>query len=232
MKKIGIIGAMEEEVIIIRDKMDNKEAYKIAGMDFYKGFLNNTELVIVQCGIGKVNAAVCTQALIDHFNVDYIINTGVAGGIYSQLEIGDIVISEDAVQHDFDTRAFGYPLGVIPRMEESFFRADDHLVQLAHQSSKNLNLKANVYIGRIASGDQFISDVNENRRIWENFNAYCTEMEGAAIAQTCYLNKIPFVIIRAISDKADHSAEVNFQEFVNEAAKNSSDLIIEILNNI
>jgi len=229
MYRIGIIGAMEEEVTLLRNKIKEKELYQIAGMDFYKGIIDNNEMVVVRCGIGKVNAAVCTQALIDNFKVDYIINTGVAGAIYSELEIGDIVISEDAIQHDFDTRAFGYPIGVIPRMEESFFKADDKLIDIAYESSKKLNLKCKVYIGRIASGDQFISDVDKNRRIWELFNAYCTEMEGAAIAQTCYLNKVPFVIIRAISDKADQSAKVNFQEFVDEAAKNSNDIIIEIL---
>lgn len=229
MYRIGIIGAMEEEVTLLRNKIKEKELYQIAGMDFYKGIIDNNEMVVVRCGIGKVNAAVCTQALIDNFKVDYIINTGVAGAIYSELEIGDIVISEDAIQHDFDTRAFGYPIGVIPRMEESFFKADDKLIDIAYESSKKLNLKCKVYIGRITSGDQFISDVDKNRRIWELFNAYCTEMEGAAIAQTCYLNKVPFVIIRAISDKADQSAEVNFQEFVDEAAKNSNDIIIEIL---
>ncbi|WP_058485895.1 5'-methylthioadenosine/adenosylhomocysteine nucleosidase [Defluviitalea phaphyphila] len=232
MSKIGIIGAMEEEVIILRNKMHNKELKNIAGMDFYKGELEKQEVVLVRCGIGKVNAAICTQALIDNYHVDYIINTGVAGAVYKDLDIGDIVISSDCVQHDFDTTAFGEPIGIIPRMDESFFKSDEKLVKIAKDSAKKLSLKQKVYIGRIASGDQFISNLKQKETIWNNFNAYCAEMEGAAIAHTCYLNKVPFVIIRAISDKADHSADINFQEFVHKAAKNSNEMIIEILKNI
>lgn len=232
MSNIGIVGAMEEEVILLRDKINDKKIIRIAGMDFYKGRVENKEVVLVRCGIGKVNAAICTQALIDYFKVDCVINIGVAGGIYEKLEIEDIVISKDAVQHDFDTTTFGDPLGVIPRMDESFFKADEKLTDMALKCSKKISLKSKVYVGRIASGDQFISDVNQNRSIWDHFNAYCAEMEGAAIAHTCYLNKIPFVIIRSISDKADHSADVNFQEFAKKAAKNSNDIIMEMLNNL
>lgn len=232
MSKIGIIGAMEEEVTALRNKMSNKELKQIAGMDFYQGILEDQEVVLVRCGIGKVNAAICTQALIDTFHIQYIINTGVAGGIYEKLDIGDIVISSDGVQHDFDTTAFGDPIGIIPRMDESFFKADDQLIQLAKESAKNLPSNPKVYVGRIASGDQFISGSKQKERIWNHFQAYCAEMEGAAIAHTCYLNQIPFVIIRSISDKADHSADINFQEFVVEAAKNSNDMLIEILKRI
>ncbi|NLM12191.1 MAG: 5'-methylthioadenosine/adenosylhomocysteine nucleosidase [Epulopiscium sp.] len=232
MSKIGIIGAMEEEVTALRNQMQNKELKQIAGMDFYQGILEDKEIILVRCGIGKVNAAICTQALIDHFHVQYIINTGVAGGIYEKLDIGDIVISSDTVQHDFDTSAFGDPIGTIPRMDESFFKADSKLVELAEKCAENLPSKPNVYIGRVASGDQFISSSKQKQNIWDNFNAYCAEMEGAAIAHTCYLNKIPFVIIRSISDKADHSADINFQEFVKEAARNSNEMIIEILKSL
>ncbi|HHW67493.1 MAG: adenosylhomocysteine nucleosidase [Epulopiscium sp.] len=232
MSKIGIIGAMEEEVTILRNQMQNKELKQIAGMDFYQGTLEGKEVILVRCGIGKVNAAICTQALIDHFHAQYIINTGVAGAIYEKLDIGDIVISSDCVQHDFDTSVFGDPLGTIPRMDESFFKGDSKLIELASQCAKNLPSKPNVYVGRVASGDQFISSLKQKQTIWDNFNAYCAEMEGAAIAHACYLNKIPFVIIRSISDKADHSADVNFQEFVKEAAKNSNEMILEILKSI
>ena len=232
MKTIGIIGAMEEEIIVIRRKMTIKETKTIASMEFYVGEMEGQEIVLVRCGIGKVNAAVCAQVLVDCFDVSYIINTGVAGGLHPDVNIGDIIISSDTVEHDMDVTAFGHEKGYIPRMDKQFFKADQWLVEIAEKSAEQIKGSQKVYVGRIASGDQFISSMKVKEEIYTNFTAYCAEMEGAAIAHTCFLNKVPFVVIRAISDKADQSAEVNFDDFVNVAARNASKIIQEMIGEI
>ena len=226
---IGIIGAMEEEVNALKRKIEIKEIKSIAGMSFLEGTLEGKEVVVVKCGIGKVNAAVCTQILIDKFEVSAIINTGVAGGLYPKINIGDIVISSDTVQHDVDAVVFGYEKGAIPRMDTTFFEADQKLVEIAKKAAEKVKGDHDVYVARIASGDQFISSMTVKEDIYSTFTAYCAEMEGAAIAHTCYLNKVPFVIIRAISDKADQNADENFDEFVIMAAKNASKMIENII---
>lgn len=229
MNLIGIIGAMEEEVMALREKMDIKEVRSIASLDFLIGTLNNKEIVLVRAGIGKVNAAVCTQILIDVFYVDAIINTGVAGALSPKLEIGDIVISSEAIEHDFDASAFGHGLGVIPRMDTSVFTSDEHLVKIASEAGEALPSSTNLYVDRIVSGDQFIAGMERKKVLVEEFKGFCTEMEGAAIAHVAYLNKVPCVIIRSISDKADDSAEVNFAEFTKLAALNSCKMIERML---
>lgn len=232
MSTIGIIGAMEEEIIAIRRKMNINETVNIASMDFYVGEINKQKIVLVRCGIGKVNAAVCTQVLIDKFDTSYIINTGVAGGLYPDINIGDIIISSDTVEHDMDATVFGYEKGHIPRMDTHFFEADKWLVEIARKAAQELQGEHKVYVARIASGDQFVSSMEVKDNIYTTFTAYCAEMEGAAIAHTCFLNKVPFVVIRAISDKADQSADVNFDEFVNLAAKNASNMIEAMIKEI
>ena len=229
---IGIIGAMDEEVISLKRKMTVKEMRTIASMEFCTGSIEDKEVVIVRCGIGKVNAAICTQILIDQFQVKCIINTGVAGGLHPEINIGDIVISSDTVEHDMDASAVGNPRGEIPRMNKTYFEADDRLVKIAQEAAKSLTGDHQVLVGRVASGDQFISSVRVKEEIYSVFTAYCAEMEGAAIAHTCYLNQVPFVIIRAISDKADHSADINFEEFVSLAAKNASKMIEGMLGEL
>lgn len=230
MKTVGIIGAMEEEIDILKSKIEMVAAKNIVGVDFYMGKLHGKNIIIVRSGIGKVNAAICTQVLIDMYGVDYVINTGVAGSISKELEIGDIVVSDDLVYHDFDTTAVGDQIGVIPRMSCSFFKADEELIRIAKETSKTVLDKNKMYVGRIASGDQFVASKETKAHIWNNFKAYCVEMEGAAIAHTCFLNKIPFVVIRSISDKADSKATVSFDTFVKMAAKKSSDIVEEMLN--
>lgn len=229
MGKTGIIGAMEEEVLALKEKLKVSEVRSIASLEFYVGSLNNKEVVLVRAGIGKVNAAICTQLLIDCFNVVAVINTGVAGALSEDLDIGDIVISSDTVQHDMDASGFGYDLGVIPRMAESHFKADKRLIRIAEKASEVLSMKTNVHTNRILSGDQFISDHQKKKELVETFKGYCVEMEGAAIAHACYVNKIPFVIIRSISDKADDSAEVNFSQFTQLAAANSCKMIEKMI---
>jgi len=213
MNKIGIIGAMDEEVHIIKNQMQEVEIKRIASMEFYEGKLQGKAVVVVRCGIGKVNAAVCTQILADLYQVDVVINTGVAGSLRNEIDIADIVLSTDALQHDMDATGFGYEPGVIPRMEQSIFEAEERLLTLAKTVCEEVIPEVGVHTGRIVTGDQFISDNAKKTWLVEKFAGYCTEMEGAAIAQAAYLNQIPFLIIRAISDKADHSAEMSYAEF-------------------
>lgn len=213
MNRIGIIGAMEEEVNIIKNQMQDVTIQSIASMDFSEGLLKGKEVIVVRCGIGKVNAAICTQILADRYQVEAVINTGVAGSLRNEIDIADIVLSTDTLQHDMDATGFGYEPGVIPRMEQSIFDADKRLLALAKEVCNKVIPEVGVHTGRVVSGDQFISDSKKKTWLVEKFQGYCTEMEGAAIAQAAYLNHLPFLIIRAISDKADHSAEMAYSEF-------------------
>lgn len=228
MKILGIIGAMDEEVSILKDKMEEKEVVSIASMEFHKGKLEGKDVVIVRSGIGKVNAAVCTQILVSVFHVDCVINTGVAGSLRNEINIGDIVLSKDALNHDMDATGFGYEPGMIPRMDVSIFEADEKLLQLAKQVNEEVNNDISTYIGRVVSGDQFISDKERKDYLVEQFQGYCTEMEGAAIAQAAYLNQIPYLVIRAISDKADNSAEMDYSEFERKAIEHTVKLVTRL----
>lgn len=228
---LGIIGAMEVEIESLKQKMNNVMTRNIAGMAFCSGMLNNKKVVVVRSGVGKVNAALCTQALVDNYDVKAIINTGIAGSLKSEINIGDIVLSTDMVQHDMDATGFGYDIGVIPQMEVSNFGADDNLRKLALKCCQQVNPDISVFEGRIVSGDQFVSDKEKKNWIFEHFQGYCTEMEGAAIAQGAYLNGVPFLIVRAISDKADDSATMDYPEFEKMAVANSVKLIEAICNN-
>lgn len=232
MSVTGIIGAMEEEVNILKSKMQVEKIVKKASMEFYKGILQDKEVVIVRSGISKVNAAVCAQILIDDFSVNRVINTGIAGSLQNKIDIGDIVISSDALQHDVDATGFGYALGVIPRMETSTFVADEELVALAKKVCEKEIPDITAHIGRVVTGDQFISEQSVKEKIEENFHGYCTEMEGASIAQVAYLNHIPFVILRAISDKADDSATVDYPTFEKKAIEHSVILVENMLKEL
>ena len=211
MEKYGIIGAMESEVRELCGELVNKEIVEFAGLSFSTGFLENKEVVIVKSGIGKVNAALCAQALILKFGVTKIINTGIAGAFAKGLGVFDFVVSTAAVYHDFDTTAFGYKIGQVPGLPESF-TADEKLAEAAVVAFGKTAFakKYKVIKGVVASGDQFISDSSVKKRIKSNFEPACVEMEGCAIAQTCYLNKVPFVIVRCMSDMADESVEQTY----------------------
>ena len=226
---IGIIGAMEEEVIKLKASMQDVKVTTKASMEFNQGYLQGKEVVVVRSGIGKVNAALCTQILADDFKVEVIINTGIAGSLNSELNIGDIVLSTDALQHDVDAVAFGYAPGVIPRMETSIFVAKDALVTLAKQVCEKVNPDIRVFTGRVVSGDQFIADQSMKERLITTFQPMCTEMEGAAIAHAAYLNQIPFLIVRAISDKADNSAEMDYPTFEAKAIEHTVKLITALV---
>lgn len=225
---IGIIGAMEEEVAKLTAQMEDVTIIRQACMEFHTGKLCDRNAVVVRSGIGKVNAAICTQILADRFKVDLVINTGIAGSLDARIDIGDIVLSTDSMQHDMDAAAFGYPLGVIPRMETSVFPADPHLISLARAACEKVNPEIHVFTGRVVSGDQFIADDAKKQFLLTQFEPMCTEMEGAAIAQAAYLNKIPYLIIRAISDKADGSAHMDYPAFEAAAITHTVNLVLEL----
>ena len=232
MKKIGIIGAMELEVEALKEQMDVKNIVEKASMKFYEGTLRGKDVVIVQCGIGKVNAGICVQILADLFQVDAVINTGVAGSLRAEINIGDIVVSTDACEHDMDVTALGYKKGIIPQMKESFFKADRQLVEAAIEVCREVNPDINVYEGRVLSGDQFISGEEIKNKLIDLFDGSCTEMEGAAIAHAAFLNEIPYVVIRAISDKADGSAHLDYPEFERAAAAHSAKLVENLVKRL
>ena len=225
---LGIIGAMDEEVAKVKEQMQNVDVMTKATMEFFKGTLGGKQVVVVRSGIGKVNAAMCAQILVDEYHVDAIINTGIAGSLNAAIDIGDIVLSTDTLEHDMDAVAFGYPVGQIPRMDTLSFEADAELRAVAKAACEKVNPEVKVFEGRIVSGDQFISDKAKKQWLVENFAGYCTEMEGAAIAHAAYLNNVPFLIIRAISDKADDSASVDYPTFEAKAIEHSVNLMIEM----
>lgn len=228
-KRTGIIGAMEEEVSQLKEKMENISRTVRAGMEFLEGAIGGQSVIVVRSGIGKVNAAVCTQILCGEFHADRIINTGIAGSLDADIDIGDIVISLESVQHDVDATGFGYAPGIIPRMETSVFPADGALAELAAGICREVNPDIRVFSGRVVSGDQFISDKAKKDWIKKNFGGLCVEMEGASIAQAAWLNGVPYLVIRAISDKADDSAQMAYDEFEAQAIRHTVALMTGLL---
>ena len=229
---IGIIGAMEEEVAVLKTRMEVEEVVNYASMEFCKGTLCGKQVVIVRSGIGIVNAGICAQILVDKFNVDKIIHTGIAGSLDAQIDIGDVVVSTDLVEHDMDATLFGDPLGQVPRMDTFSFPADPELVEKAVVANEEANPDIKTFTGRIVSGDQFVSSPEVKEKLVAHFQAKCTEMEGAAVAHAAYLNKISCVIIRAISDKADNSATMDYPTFEKLAIERSVRLVKNLLPRI
>lgn len=225
MKKLGIIGAMTVEVETLKDALADMSAVQRAGMTFYQGKLEGLSVVVAQCGVGKVNAALCVQILCDCFGVTHIVNTGVAGSLCAELDIGDFVISCDAMYHDFDCHNLNpdYPVGQVPGMAVHAYPADKTLVDYAYGAAEQVH-EGHARIGRVASGDQFICSKEIKNKIIENTKALCTEMEGTAIAHAAWRNQVPFVVIRAISDKADDSAEMDYPTFENIAARRCAEV--------
>ena len=229
---IGIIGAMEEEVAALKEIMEIEEQVTYASMNFCKGKLCGKDVVVVRSGVGKVNAGICAQILVDKFNVDVLINTGIAGSLDAKIDIGDVVISTDLVEHDMDASVFGDPVGQVPRMDTFAFPADPVLVGKAMAANEEANPDIKTFAGRIVSGDQFVSSSEVKDRLVSLFGAKCTEMEGAAIAHAAYLNKVSCVIIRAISDKADNSATMDYPTFEKKAIQHSVRLVQNLLPRI
>lgn len=223
MTKLGIIGAMAIEIETLKENMKDMRLSCHAGMEFWEGNLEDLPVVVVQCGVGKVNAAMCTQILCSCYGVTHLVNTGIAGSLSAQLDIGDLVVSRDAMYHDFDCVHFGYEMGKVPGMDVVSFPADEVLIRYAHAAAESVN-PGHVTIGRVASGDQFVAEKPLKEQIISRTQGLCTEMEGAAIAQTAYRNGLPFVILRAISDKADDSAEMDYPTFERIAAHRCADV--------
>ena len=218
--KLGIIGAMDVEVATLKEAMTEKTETTVAGSVYCEGILEGLQVVVVQCGVGKVNAALCVQALCDRFSVTHVVNTGIAGSLDAELDIGDFVISRDAVYHDFDCHILNpvYVVGQVPGLSVRAFPADEGLVKLAYAAADTL-CPGHAKIGTVASGDQFVCSKEQKAQIVADTGALCTEMEGAAIAHGAWRNGVPYVVIRAISDKADDSAEMDYPSFEAMAAK-------------
>jgi len=220
MIKLGIIGAMSVEVETLKQNMEDIIALKRAGMTFYEGKLKQLPVVVVVCGVGKVNAALCVQVLCDCFDVTHVVNTGVAGSLCADLDIGDFVISDQAMYHDFDCHELNpdYPVGQVPGLAVRAFPADPALSRLAYDAAQQV-YAGHAMIGTVATGDQFVCGMDRKQKIIADTGALCTEMEGGAIAHAAWRNRVPFVVIRAISDKADDSAQMDYPTFEAAAAK-------------
>jgi len=226
--KLGILGAMHSEVEHLQSELISPKITMYAGLEVHEGLMGSMPVAVVRCGEGKVNAAMCAQALIARFGVTHVINTGVAGSLDASIDIGDLVVSTDLVHHDYDTTVRGFAPGEIPEVGTIAFEASVELRAVVHKAARRVNPDLTLHDGRIATGDQFIADDASKQHIVDTFGALCCEMEGAAIAQVCYLNKIPFVVVRAISDKADHSSIVDFDVFVIDAAHTCGRVVEEL----
>ena len=229
---IGIIGAMDVEIAALRDQMEIRETITAARMTFFCGRLGQTEAVLVKSGVGKVNAGICVQLLIDRFHATHIINTGVAGSLNNSIDIGDIVVSTEAMFHDVDATVFGYVRGEIPQLGIVSFPADPFLRSEALRAVRTAAPEVKAFEGMVISGDQFISTHEKKEDLMNSFCACCAEMEGAAIAQASWLNQVPYVILRAISDKADESVEESYAEFEGKAARHCADIVSYMVQNL
>ena len=225
----GVIGAMESEVNDIKAEMNDVKVTTISGMEFTEGSIGDNKVVVVQCGMGKVNAGICAQTLIYYFGADRVINAGVGGSLTDELSINDFVVSVDAVQHDYDVSAIGFKKGEIPYTGMVAFPADKDLRALAVKAVEKVAPDSKVLEGRVCSGDQFVSTPEQIEAITSSFGGLCAEMEGAAIAQVCYLSETPYVIIRVISDDSDNAA---YEEFQEKAASECANATLEMLRNL
>ncbi|WP_281887890.1 5'-methylthioadenosine/adenosylhomocysteine nucleosidase [Paenibacillus sp. YYML68] len=223
-QKLGVIGAMKEEIEMFHAHLQDTQETVKAGITFVEGTLHGQRIVLCRSGVGKVNAAVTTQLLIDTFGVEAIVFTGVAGAVDPALNVGDLVVSTDLMQHDVDVTALGFPRGTIPYQESSVFTANKELRELAAAVSRE-KFEGRVLEGRILSGDQFIASREVVSTLHSELQGACVEMEGAAVAQVCTMNEVPFVVIRSMSDKADGSAHVNFAEFTQLASEHSFQIV-------
>ncbi len=224
---IGIIGAMQTEVELLIGKIEDAKTENISGIDFVSGKLSGVECVVAKCGIGKVFAALCAQTMILRYGVELIINTGVGGAIDERLDIGDVTVSDFVVQHDMDTTALGDPIGLISGINVVRIAADSKTANELLAAAKESGV--NAIFGTVASGDKFISGAEAKKKISDTFGAAVCEMEGAAIGQVCYVNKVSFCIIRAVSDKADGTSGVDYMTFVDGAAKKNANIVLKYL---
>lgn len=226
--KVGIIGAMDSEVALLKSKVEGARTHELAGLEFVEGTLEGVGVVVVKCGVGKVNAAMCAQALVSVLGCNRVINTGVAGSLDARIEIGDIVVSTDAVEHDMDVTVLGYAPGEHPDLHLVAFEADAGLRGAVMQAARDIE-GVSVFEGRVCSGDQFIGSAAAKERIVSTFGGMCCEMEGAAIAHACHIAGVPFVVVRAISDKADDSGNVDYPTFERVAAAHCASIVLAAL---
>ena len=225
MQNYGIIAAMQEEMQEIQKLMKNISNKEIYGLNFIEGKISDKTIILVEAGVGKVNAARTTQILIDKFDIDAVINIGSAGAANDKLNIGDIVIGKKLVQHDFDITAFGHPKGYISNAGQ-YFSSDRKLIEKMENAIKNLeNKDFNILVGTIASGDIFCTDSNMKEKIKSKFEADAIEMEGAAIAQVCKLDNIPFIVIRGISDSPNGNNNITFEQYLEKASQRCAQII-------
>ena len=224
---VGIIGAMQTEVELLISKIQEAKVKNISGIDFVSGKIYGKDVVVAKCGIGKVFAALCAQTMILEYGVELVINTGVGGAIADELDIGDVAVSNFVVQHDMDTSALGDPVGLISGINVVEIAADTNTVNALLDAAVAVGAKC--VVGTVASGDKFISGVEAKRKIKDTFGALVCEMEGAAIGQVCYVNKVPFCVIRAVSDKADGSSGVDYMTFVVGAAEKNANIVLGYL---
>ncbi|MBJ7551086.1 5'-methylthioadenosine/S-adenosylhomocysteine nucleosidase [Marinomonas ostreistagni] len=231
MSVVGLIGAMDEEVAVIKEWMTNVQETSIAGCDFFTGQLDGKEVVLLKSGIGKVNAAVSTTLLMANFTPSVVINIGSAGGFDPELEVGDVIISDEVVHHDVDVTAFGYSLGQLPSLPETF-TADAALVEAAKNAVAKIG-KVNAKVGLIGTGDVFMCEASRVAQVRAAFPSLkAVEMEAAAVAQVCHKFAIPFVVVRSLSDVADKESPASFEEYLSVAAQNSSLMIREMLHGL
>ncbi len=231
MQNYGIIAAMQEEMQEIQKLMKNISNKEIYGLNFIEGKISDKTIILVEAGVGKVNAARTTQILIDKFDIDAVINIGSAGAANDKLNIGDIVIGKKLVQHDFDITAFGHPKGYISNAGQ-YFSSDRKLIEKMENAIKNLeNIDFNIFLGTIASGDIFCTNINMKEKIKNKFNADAIEMEGAAIAQVCQLDNIPFIIVRGISDTPNGKNEIIFEQYLKKASQKCAQIIEKFFEN-
>ncbi len=226
---IGIIGAMQSEVELLISQIEGAKKERISGIDFFSGKIHGKDVVVARCGIGKVFAALCAQSMILRYGVELIINTGVGGSLCAELDIGDIAISDFVVQHDMDTSALGDPVGLISGINIVKIPADRELVKQINAAADSMGYRH--IVATVASGDKFVSSSEVKDNIANTFGAAVCEMEGASIGQVCYVNELPFCVVRAVSDKADGSAELDYPTFVSIAAEKNARLILEFIKN-
>lgn len=230
--KIGIIGAMDVEVAHLKEVMQITNTTTVAKQEYCEGKIGDMDVVVVKCGVGKVRAGMSVQVLCDVFHVTHVLNTGVAGSLNNDINVGDVVVSTDAVFHDVNATNFGYAIGEVPSLGKVFFEAEPYLRKLAKEAVEKAAPEVSVYEGRVTTGDQFICEKDKKNWIKDTFNAECVEMEGCAIAEAAYLNDIPFVIIRAISDKADEETVVSYEEFEGKAAVHCAKIVEYMISNM
>jgi len=222
---VGIIGAMELEVEMLKQQMNQVKKETVASFDYYVGKIADREVIVTCSGIGKVNAAACTQILIDRFGVNYLINTGIAGGLHTEVKVCDLIISKDVTYHDVCKKQMvkHFPF-------QEYFEGDQRLIEAALQACEQLETDGlNYHLGRIVTGEAFVSDNDLKQRIIADYDPHCVEMEGGAIGHVAYINQVPFVVIRCISDHADHEANLSYDVFEKIAAKHSARIVLKML---